>query len=213
MWMIKGEVNLSNLCNFCNVWIILNIGILIELCKEEWKENLAHTGYRMSMQTSNKSYDYGFLDGIRCQNTRSYSRSELYKLKGKYSWKGPKEDVCNVIKNYGIKRKFRGTKGMMIRWRKRKWDNNRGVHTSLLKGLKKIPTSYDKENRLGLTICNVRSLWKKIKDLITDCSLNKIDVCFIAESWVNSEDDVIELSVLKDLDARLLRGWIDLEVV
>ena len=85
----------------------------------------------------------------------------------------------------------------MIRSRKRNWDNNRGVHTSLLKELKKIPLSYDKKNRLGLAICNVRSLQKKIKDLITDCSLNKIDGCFIAESWVNSEDYIIELSVIK----------------
>ena len=136
MWMIRGELNLSKLCNFCIVWIILHIGTLIELCKEEWRENLVHTGYKMNMQTSNKNYDdYGFLDGIRCQNMRRYSRSELYKLKGKCSWKGLKEDVCNVIKNYGIKRKFRGTKGRMIRSRKRSWDNNRGVHTSLLKEL------------------------------------------------------------------------------
>ena len=84
----------------------------------------------MSMQTSDKNYDYGFLDGIRCQNMRMYSRSELYKLKGKYSWKGLKEYVCNIIKNYGIKRKFRGTKGRRTRSRKRNWDNNRGVHTS-----------------------------------------------------------------------------------
>ena len=39
-------------------------------------------------------------------------------------------------------------------------------------------------------------------------------MCFIAESWVNSEDDVIEVFVLKDLDIRLmlLKGRIDLEV-
>ena len=42
--------------------------------------------------------------------------------------------------------------------RKRNWDNNRGVHTSLLKELKEIPTSYDNKNRLGLAICNARSL-------------------------------------------------------
>ena len=132
----------------------------------------------------------------------SYSRSELYRLMGKYSWKGLKEDVCNVIKNYGIKRKFRGTKGRMIRSRKRNLDNNRGVHTSLLKELKKIPLHYDKMNRLGLAICNSRSL-RKIKDLITDCSLNKIDVFFIVESWVNSEDDIIELSVIKDFGYKI----------
>ena len=64
---------------------------------------------------------------------RKYSRSELYKLRGKYSLKGLKEDVCEVIKSYGIKRKFRGTKGRMVR--KRNLDNNMGVHTSLLKQL------------------------------------------------------------------------------
>ena len=91
----------------------------------------------------------------------------------------------------------------MIRSKKRNWDNNRGVHTSILKELKKIPTSYHIKNRLGLAICNARSLQKKIKDLITDCSLNRTDVCFIAESWVNSEDDVIELSVLKDFGYKI----------
>ena len=75
---------------------------------------------------------------------RRYNRSD--KVKGKYSWKGLKEYVCNVIKNYGIKRKFRGTKGRIIMSRKRNWDNNRGVHTSLSKELKKIPTSYDDKN-------------------------------------------------------------------
>ena len=87
--------------------------------------------------------------------------------------------------------------------RKRNWDNNMGVYTSLLKQLKKVPTSYDNKNSLGLAICNARSLQKKTSDLISDCSLNKIDVCFIAESWVNSEDDVIELAVLKDFGYKI----------
>ena len=41
-------------------------------------------------------------------------------------------------------------------------------------------------------------LCKTTRDLILDCSLNRIDLCFIAELWVNREDDVTELSVLKD---------------
>ena len=112
--------------------------------------------------------------------------------------KGLKEDVCKVIKNYGIKRKYRGNKGRMIKSRKRSWDSNMRVHMNLLKQLKKNPISPDKEKSLGLAICNARSLQKKTRDLILDCSLNRIDMCFIAESWVNSEDDVVELSVLKD---------------
>ena len=43
--MTKGRLNLRKLCNFCIVWIILNIGILIELCSEEWKESLVHRLY------------------------------------------------------------------------------------------------------------------------------------------------------------------------
>ena len=46
-------------------------------------------------------------------------------------------------------------------------------------------------------------LWKKTKDLISDCRLNKIDVCFIAELWVNSEDEVTELAVLKDFGYKI----------
>ena len=203
MWMTRERFNLRKLCNFFIVWIILNIGILIELCRGEWKESLVHTGYKMSMQTSNKNYEYGFLYRLRCQNMRRYSRSELHKWRGKYSLKRLKEDVCKVIKNYGIKRKFRVTKGRKIRSRKRNWDNNMGVHTSLLKQLKKVPTSYDNKNSLGLAICNARLLYKKTRDLISDCSLNKIDVCFIVESWVNGEVDVIELSVLKDFGYKI----------
>ena len=87
--------------------------------------------------------------------------------------------------------------------RKRNWDNNMEVHTSLLKQLKKVPSSYDNKNSLGLAISNARSLCKKTRDLISDCSLNKIDVCFIAESWVNSEDDVTALAVVKDFGYKI----------
>ena len=38
-----------------------------------------------------------------------------------------------------------------------------GVHTSLLKQLKKVPTSYDNKNSLGLAICNARSVHKKTR--------------------------------------------------
>ena len=74
---------------------------------------------------------------------------------------------------------------------------------NLPKQLKKVPISYVNKNSLGLAICNARSLHKKTRDLILDCSLNRIDLCFIAESWVNSEDDVIELSVLKDFGYKI----------
>ena len=58
-------------------------------------------------------------------------------------------------------------------------------------------------NNLGLDIWNARSLCKKTRNLILDCKLNRIDLCFIAESWVNSEDDVTELSVLKDFGYKI----------
>ena len=46
-------------------------------------------------------------------------------------------------------------------------------------------------------------LHRETRDLILDCSLNRIDLCFIAESWVNSEDDVTKLSVLKDFGYKI----------
>ena len=46
-------------------------------------------------------------------------------------------------------------------------------------------------------------LCKQTRDVILDCSLNRIDLCFIAESWVNSENDVTDLSVLKDFGYKI----------
>ena len=44
---------------------------------------------------------------------------------------------------------------------------------------------------------------RRQENLILDCSLNRIDLCFIAKSWVYSEDDVTELSVLKDFGYKI----------
>ena len=65
---------------------------------------------------------------------REYSSGELHELRGRYNLKGMREDVCKVIKNYGIKRKFRGTRGRMInqfKSIKRNSDSKMGVHMNL----------------------------------------------------------------------------------
>ena len=126
-----------------------NIWILIELCSEELKESLVHTGYTIGMQSSKEACGYCFQYRPRCQNIRKYSSNVLDELRGRYSLKGLKEDVCKMIKNYGIKRKFRGTRGRLIKSRMRKWDSNMVVHTNLLKQLKKVPISYANKNSLG----------------------------------------------------------------
>ena len=97
--------------------------------------SLVHTGYTIAMQSSNETSGYCFLYRPRSQNIRKYSRNDLHELRGRYSLKGLKEDICRVIQNYGIKRKFRGTRGRMINLRKRNWDSNMGVHMNLLKQL------------------------------------------------------------------------------
>ena len=110
-----GRLNLMEFSNFCVVWIILNIVILIELCSEELEESLVHTGHIIGRQSPGETCGYCFLYRPRCQNKRrKYSSDELHELRGNYNLKRLKEDVCKVIKNYGIKRKFRGTRGRII---------------------------------------------------------------------------------------------------
>ena len=164
MGSTRGRLNLMKLGNFCVVWIILINGILIELCSEELKESLVHSGCKIGMQSSKETCGYCFLYRPRCWNIRKYSSNNLHELRGRYSLNGLKEDVCKVIKNYGIKRKFRGTRGRTINQLKsikRNWDSNMGVHTNLLRQLKKVPIGYDNKNNLGLAIFHARSLCKK----------------------------------------------------
>ena len=49
MWHTRRRLNLMECSHFCVVWIILNIGILIELCSQEFKESLGHRGYTTGM--------------------------------------------------------------------------------------------------------------------------------------------------------------------
>ena len=85
--------------NYCVVLIILNIVILIELCSEELKDSLVHTGHIIGRQSPREMCGYCFLYRPRCQNNgREYSSDELHELRGRCTLRGLKEDVCKVIK-------------------------------------------------------------------------------------------------------------------
>ena len=117
----------------------------------------------------------------------SYSADQLLSLKGdKYTSNLDKKTFL-IIKELGMKRNFRGLRGG--RDRQRIQDQNNGIHKRWLRPLPKhnIVQWKGKDTRFFLT--NTQSLINKLDMILHHMEVDKIDIGFISETWINNTID------------------------
>ena len=91
------------------------------------------------------------------------------------------------IKELGIRRKFRGSRGG--KYRPRIQDQTRGIHEQWLKSLPKHNTVYWKGKDTRFFLTNVQSIINKLDMVLHHIEVDKIDIGFITETWINNKID------------------------
>ena len=89
------------------------------------------------------------------------------------------------MKELGIKRNFRGSRGG--KFRPRIQDQNRGIHDKWLKSLPKTNTVYWKGKDTRFFLTNIQSIINKLDMVLHHMEVDKIDIDFITEPWINNK--------------------------
>ena len=92
------------------------------------------------------------------------------------------------IKELGLKRKFRGSRGG--RNKARAWSSNKGVHQHLLQTLPKYDITKWNDTTIRMLLINIQSMKSKIDALLHHITLNDIDICLITETWIQTDEDL-----------------------
>ena len=137
------------------------------------------------------------------QKTTDYLNSYLHTADLLFSLKGNKhtskldEKACLTIKELGIKRNFRGSRGGKDGQKK---DQNNGVHEKWLRPLSKHNRVQweGKDTRFFPT--NAQSIINKLDMILHHMEVDKIDIGFITETWINNKIDK-ELVISKNKNA------------
>ena len=96
-------------------------------------------------------------------------------------------NACSKIKELGLKRNFRGSRGG--KYTSRIQDQNRGIHEKWLKSLPKHNTVYWKGKNTRFFLTNVKSIINKLDMVLHHIEVDKIDIGFITETWINNMID------------------------
>ena len=86
-----------------------------------------------------------------------------------------------------FKRTFRGTRGGKNKPKIQ--DTNRGVHEEWLKSLPKHNIIYWKGKNTRFFLTNIQSIIKKLDMVLHHMEVDKIDIGFITETWINNNID------------------------
>ena len=97
------------------------------------------------------------------------------------------------IKELGLKRKFRGSRGG--RNKARAWSSNKGVHQHFLQTLPKCNITKWNHNPIRMLLINIQSTKSKTDALLHHINLNDIHICFITETWIHTDQDLQILEV------------------
>ena len=92
------------------------------------------------------------------------------------------------IKELGLKRKFRGSRGG--RNKARAWSSNKEVFQHLLQTLPKCDITKWKDTPIRMLLINIQSIKSKIDALLHHITLNDIDICLITETWIQTDQDL-----------------------
>ena len=91
------------------------------------------------------------------------------------------------IKELGLK-KFRGSRGG--RNKDRAWSSNKGAHQYLLQTLPKCNITKWNHTPIRMLLINIQSIKSKIDTLLHHINLNDIDICFITETGIHTDQDL-----------------------
>ena len=127
------------------------------------------------------------LDQRSTDHQNSYTADVLLSLKGDKYTSNLDERTCLIIKELGIKRNYRGSRGGKVRQRIQ--DQNNGIHKKWLRSLPihNIVKWKGKDTRFFLT--NAQSIINKLDMNLHHMEVDKIDKGFITETWINNTID------------------------
>ena len=92
------------------------------------------------------------------------------------------------IKELGLKRKFRASRGG--RNKVRTWSSNKGVHQHLLQTLPKCNITKWNDTPIRMLLINIQSIKSKTDALLHHITINDIDICFITETWIQTDQNL-----------------------
>ena len=84
--------------------------------------------------------------------------------------------------------KFRGSRDG--RNKARAWSSNNGVHQHLLQTLPKCNITKWNHTPIKMLLINIQSIKSKIDALVHHITLHDIDICFITETWIHTDQDL-----------------------
>ena len=117
----------------------------------------------------------------------SYTSGQLLNIRRNKSTTNLNITTCQKIKELGFKKTFRGTRGG--KKKSRNLDVNKGVHEEWLKSLPKHNITYRIGNSTRFFLTNIQSIIKKLDMVLHHMEVNKIDIGFITETWINDKID------------------------
>ena len=142
----------------------------------------------------------GFIREIFKHQTRQirYTRNQLYKIGKTFYITKVNDTTANTIKSLGITQTLRTTRRDKKRKRGkgggkkhvRPWDTNQGVHRNLLIPLERHHKTLWNPSISKLMLTNIQSLKPKIGVIIHYILQDKLDICFITETWVSKNEDL-----------------------
>ena len=107
------------------------------------------------------------------------------------------DKTTEIIKELGLKRRFRGSRGG--RNKPRAWSSNKGVHQHLLRTLPKCDITKWNDTPIKMLLINIQSMKGKINALLHHITLNDIDIRLVTETWIQTDHE------LQILDANISR--------
>ena len=133
------------------------------------------------------------VNGNAAQKSTDYLNSYLYtadlllSLKGNKHTSKPDEKACLTIKELGIKRNFRESRGGKDRQKIQ--DQNNGIHEKWLRPLPKHNRVQWKGKDTRFFLTNAQSIINKLDMILHHMEVEKIDICFIRETLINNKID------------------------
>ena len=132
--------------------------------------------------TSNKGISKHVLHKDIANKASNMSYQHIINLRQQFYRHRLDDKTIERIKELGLKRKFRGSRGG--RNKPRPWSSNKGFHQHLLRTLPKCDITKWNDTPIKMLLINIQSMKGKIDALLHHITLNDIDICLITETWI-----------------------------
>ena len=129
----------------------------------------------------------GHVEQKNIDHLNSYTSGQLLSIRGNKYTTNLDKTTCLKIKELGLKRTLRGTRGGKNKPKIQ--DQNRDVHEEWLKSLPKHSIIYWKAKNTRFFLTNIQSIINKLDMVLHHMEVDKIDIGFITETWINNKID------------------------